>query len=78
MIQKTGHLDSIVARALLAADFIDSIDPSRTWRGLVTMEFPTWSGHGLAMDASGFQAIQKISTPFTSDRDSSGESRFGL
>jgi len=27
VIQKTWHLDSIVARALLAADFIDSIDP---------------------------------------------------
>ena len=27
MIQKTWHLDSIVARALLVTDFIDSIDP---------------------------------------------------
>jgi hypothetical protein len=26
------HLDSIVARALLVADFIDSIDPKRTRR----------------------------------------------
>jgi hypothetical protein len=30
LIQKTRHLDSIVARALLVADFIDSIDPKRT------------------------------------------------
>jgi hypothetical protein len=30
LIQKTRHLDSIVARALLVADFIDSIDPQRT------------------------------------------------
>jgi len=27
LIQKTRHLDSIVARALLVSDFIDSIDP---------------------------------------------------
>jgi hypothetical protein len=26
-------LDSIVARAPLVADFIDSIDPKRTWGG---------------------------------------------
>jgi hypothetical protein len=26
-------LDSIVARALLVADFIDSIDPNRTFEG---------------------------------------------
>ena len=30
LIQKTRHLDSIVAGALLIADFIDSIDPWRT------------------------------------------------
>jgi hypothetical protein len=30
LIQKTRHLDSIVAGALLVADFIDSIDPWRT------------------------------------------------
>ena len=30
MIQKTWHLDSIVARALLAADFIDSIVQKQT------------------------------------------------
>jgi len=30
LIQRTRHLDSIVARALLVADFIDSIDPKRT------------------------------------------------
>jgi hypothetical protein len=30
LIQKTRHLDSIVAGALLVADFIDSIDPKRT------------------------------------------------
>jgi hypothetical protein len=29
-IQKTWHLDSIVARALHVAVFIDSIDPDRT------------------------------------------------
>jgi len=27
LIQRTRHLDSIVARALIVADFIDSIDP---------------------------------------------------
>jgi hypothetical protein len=27
LIQKMRHLDSIVARALVVADFIDSIDP---------------------------------------------------
>ena len=32
LIQKTRHLDSIVARALLVAGFIDSIDPKRTGR----------------------------------------------
>ena len=31
LIQKTRHLDSIVARALLVAEFIDSIDPKRTF-----------------------------------------------
>jgi hypothetical protein len=31
-IQKTQPLDSIVARALLVADFIDSICQKRTWR----------------------------------------------
>ena len=31
MIQRTRHLDSIVARAPLVADFIDSIDPKRTY-----------------------------------------------
>jgi hypothetical protein len=30
LIQKTWHLDSIVARALLIADFIESIDPEQT------------------------------------------------
>jgi hypothetical protein len=30
LIQKTQHLDSIVARALLVADFIDSIGQKRT------------------------------------------------
>jgi hypothetical protein len=30
LIQKTRHLDSIVAGALLVADFIDSIDPKLT------------------------------------------------
>jgi hypothetical protein len=30
LIQKTRHLDSIVARALLVADFIDNIDPKQT------------------------------------------------
>jgi len=30
LIQKTRHLDSIVARALLVADFIDSIGHERT------------------------------------------------
>jgi len=34
LIQKTRHLDSIIARSLLVADFIDSIDPKRTWRDL--------------------------------------------
>jgi hypothetical protein len=33
LIQKTWHLDSIVARALLVTDFIDSIDPKRTSLG---------------------------------------------
>jgi hypothetical protein len=32
LIQETRHLDSIVARALLVADFIDSIDPKPTPR----------------------------------------------
>ena len=32
MIQKTRHLDSIVARSMLVADFIDSIGQKRTWR----------------------------------------------
>jgi len=27
LIKRTRHLDSIVARALIVADFIDSIDP---------------------------------------------------
>jgi hypothetical protein len=31
LIQETRHLDSIVARALLVADFIDSIDPKATF-----------------------------------------------
>jgi len=30
LIQRTRRLDSIVARALLVADFIDSIDPKQT------------------------------------------------
>ena len=29
--RKTWRLDSIVTRALLVADFIDSIDPKRTY-----------------------------------------------
>ena len=32
LIQKTRHLDSIIARLLLVADFIDSIDPKPTFR----------------------------------------------
>jgi len=30
LIQKTRHLDSIIARSLLVADFIDSIGQKRT------------------------------------------------
>jgi hypothetical protein len=34
---RTRHLDSIVARALLVADFINSIDPQPTFEGLLLM-----------------------------------------
>jgi hypothetical protein len=37
LIQKTRHLDSIVARALLVADFMDSIGQSATSAGHASM-----------------------------------------
>jgi hypothetical protein len=42
LIQKTRHLDSIVARALLVADFIDGIDPQRTSPDL-ELELRAWA-----------------------------------
>jgi hypothetical protein len=37
LIQRTRHLDSIVARVLLVADFIDSIGQKRTFPAAMTM-----------------------------------------
>jgi hypothetical protein len=34
LIRRTRHLDSIVADALVVGDFIDSIDPKRTFERL--------------------------------------------
>jgi len=55
LIQRTRHLDSIVARALLVADFIDSIG-QKPWR---ERSLPAAPGTAVRTDTRGKAAIDE-------------------
>jgi hypothetical protein len=54
LIQKTRRLESIVARAPLAADFVDSIDPKPTFPFPLTeeLELGSWISERLPLSGA--------------------------